>query len=298
MLLGHKEGLSEHAYRDTDDLITRNRAYARHRAAVRHLADGQVEAAWQSAAALRKDDDALGWGAQVAILDSLLRRVGQDVPEEWINTVVGGAPPHTLLRLGHAAYDGERFELAGPWLEQGGAQVADAPDAETALRIAQCRHLAGEYALAAEQFGRVLRAPDLDNATIPTVQLQQVAALVLAARTDEARAAAYRVDSLRRPSPRIDVVAATSARDIARFLTGLTSENLLAASVEALLGRFAEGSLRFHDDGPFFAGELARQRGDLKEAQAQYQRCIDLARDTWPSNWARFRLLQLSRAAP
>ena len=45
-------------------------------------------------------------------------------------------------------------------------------------------------------------------------------------------------------------------------------------------------------------GELARRRGDLPQAVLQYQRCIDLSRDAWPANWARFRLVQLAKPTP
>jgi len=56
--------------------------------------------------------------------------------------------------------------------------------------------------------------------------------------------------------------------------------------------------LLYWDDVPFFVGELARARGDRTQAAVQYQRCVDLARDVWPSNWARYRLKHLAPASP
>lgn len=264
----------------------------------RHLADGEFAAAWEEAAALRKRDFALARGTHETILVTTLRRPGYDIPENWIATVMADAPAHALLRLGHAAYEGERYERAVTWLRQARACLGTDVDAYTALRIAQCDYVAGNYGQATEEFARLLERPDLDAAHIPTVQLQLTAALVLAGKLSEARAVTFRIGSVRRRSPSYDVVATNSARDIARFLTGLESESLLAAGVQRLLAEFAGESLQFHDDDPFFKGELARHRGDPAEAAAQYQRCIDLARDAWPANWARFRLLQLSPVAP
>jgi len=71
----------------------------------------------------------------------------------------------------------------------------------------------------------------------------------------------------------------------------------VTALVDSLLGNVGERPLLFQEDVQFFAGELARQRGDLSGAAVRYQRCIDLARDEWPANWSRYRLSQLAQAA-
>jgi hypothetical protein len=81
-------------------------------------------------------------------------------------------------------------------------------------------------------------------------------------------------------------------------LTGIEREDRIAAVVGSLLGNVGERSLRFQEDEHFFAGELARQRGDYGEAALRYQRCIDLARDEWPANWARYRLSQVAQPPP
>ena len=81
-------------------------------------------------------------------------------------------------------------------------------------------------------------------------------------------------------------------------MTGIERESAATALIDSLLGQLGERSLLFRDDEHFFAGELARLQGDLERAANEYQRCIDLARDPWPSNWARERLRQLPIAMP
>ena len=123
-----------------------------------------------------------------------------------------------------------------------------------------------------------------------------MSALLLAGRLTEARQAALHVgnpDAHGRPA---DIVVATYASVIARLITGIERESAAAAVVDSLVASFGDRPLLFQDDEHFFAGELDRQRGDTAAAAVHYQRCIDLARDEWPSNWARYRLSQLPAA--
>ncbi|MFH1746660.1 MAG: WD40 repeat domain-containing serine/threonine protein kinase [Planctomycetota bacterium] len=298
LLLASDGAVYEHPYDDTDDIIARNRTYARRQTVARYLEDGEFELAWSAAGELSAIDPTLALLERETVLASALRR-RIDIPTEWSDAVTTNSDLPALLRLGHAAYDGEHFELAGVWLRAAAEQCHGDLDAYSALRIAQCDYLRGAYQQAADELARVLTRPDLDTAHVPTVQLQQTAALVLAGDYRAAEAVARRIGSLRLESPRLDNVAGNSARDIARYLTGLESESLLAASVELFVTRFAaEGSLGFQDDAHFFQGEQALRRDEPEQAAAHYQRCIDTARDTWPANWSRFRLLQLSNRAP
>jgi predicted RNA polymerase sigma factor len=89
-------------------------------------------------------------------------------------------------------------------------------------------------------------------------------------------------------------VAITYGAAIARVITGIEREDRVASLVEGLVGSMGDRPLLFQEDEHFFGGELARQSGDLQRAATRYQRCIDLARDEWPANWARFRLAQLA----
>jgi hypothetical protein len=130
----------------------------------------------------------------------------------------------------------------------------------------------------------------------PTVALERVAALWLGGRPGEARQAALQVGAPDRLGRRGDPVAATYASAIARVITGIEREDRVATLVEGLVGNVGERPLSFQEDEHFFGGELARQSGDLRRAATSYQRCIDLARDEWPANWARFRLAQLASA--
>ena len=300
LLLGYDGGVYEHAYDDTDTLIERTRTYAGQRSIAQHLSAGELSAAWKASARLQKLDPIRARCARVAILETALRRRRQEIPADWPTVVLGNASPLAYVRLGHAAYDGERYQQAGQWLRTGSEGLGGVVDAYTALRIAQCDYLVGKYEQASVQLAQLSERKDFGAELVPTIQLQQTAALVLAGRLPEARVVARRIGALRRDSPRIDVNATTSASDIAYYLTGLESESPAAAFIQRyLVGAVAAGVgmesvLRFHDDGHFFQGELARQNEKYEEAAAQYQRCIDVARDNWPANWARYRLQQLS----
>lgn len=322
MLLGQDHRVFEYRYAAADAIIERNRAYARERRVAESLANANYADAWQAATELRELDAQRGSAVQLAVLDAALRRPNVEVPAAWIEaacptmTEAPAAAARTCLRLGHAAYDGERYELARSWLRRGFDLTAEdesaaarapsttplpAVDALTRLRLAQCDYLVGAYDEAAQGLAGVLRQPDLDPAGAPAAALQRVVALLRAGRTGEARRAALHIGD---PDPfgrRSEVVATTYASVIARLLTGVERESAAAAVLDSLLASFGERPLLFQDDEHFFAGEMATQRGAPAEAVEHYQRCLDLARDEWPANWARYRLSQLTQnraAAP
>jgi tetratricopeptide (TPR) repeat protein/predicted Ser/Thr protein kinase len=299
MLFGQSTGIFEHDYNRTDALIAQNRSYARQRAVARKLAEGEVEHAWAEIELLNAVDPACATNMRVLVLEAALRRRSQDIPPAWLDSVADITDPATWLRLGHAAYEGERFAQAGTWLGRGAELSGGQLDASTELRIAQCRYLAGDYLAAAEAFGQLTQRPDLYSALLPTVQLEQVAALVLGQDAARARSIAAHIGSFSRAAVRADPAAMDAARDIARTLTGLETERPVIAWFTQLAAEAVENlrvvDLRFHDDAYFFEGELARVSGNRAHALASYQRCIDLARDEWPSGWARYRLRQLSQ---
>ncbi len=325
MLLGYGGGVFEHRYEYADNLIERNRPYVRERQIARLLDNGDVTGAWAATADLAARDPRRGRCARINLLEVALRRLKYPVPAEWGDAVLlpetGEAALDdtrrgaTYLQLGHAAYDGEQFDLAHAWLARGRellAGDADEPadadpnapsrpldsdlDAVTLRRIAETDYLAENYDAAAAGFAEVLRRRDLDPATVPTLMLERTAALVLAGRTDEARQVALRLgEPVRRGYG--DLVALASARIISRVLAGLEDETFASAAIDDLVTRF-DKRLLYWDDVPFFVGELARARGDRTQAAVQYQRCVDLARDVWPSNWARYRLKHLAPASP
>jgi len=296
ILLGQEGAVYEYAYGQADALIERSRPYAAQHRVARLLADGDFAGAWAEATPLGARDPQLGWSARLGVLESALRRASTTTPPDWAPAVLADAPPDTYLRLGHAAYDGELFDQARTWFHRGQALVADV-DALTLHRAAECDYLAGAYDAAAAGLAVVLQQPDCEPAQRPTIVLERVAALTRAGRPAEARQAAATIGAADAFGRAGDVVAATSARMIARFITGAESENPLTTGLERLIGAFAERSLLFEDDAYFFVGEIARQRGDPAEAAVKYQRCIDVARDRWPASWARYRLAELSGAA-
>ena len=289
LLLGDETGVYEQRFRDADALIERNRLHARGREVLRLVADGRFAAAWDAAEAAGLGPDMLESIAELA----LRRRVR--LPAGWTERLLDAATPRrTWLRLGHAAYDGEQFDLARSWLTRAWELDGDALDAVTLQRLAECAYLADDYGAAAAGLAAAQAAPDFEPTRLPTVLLEQVAALVLAGRPAEARQLAIRLGEPETLARSGDRIATLAARIIGRFLTGLESESLMAASLDGLLTSFAERSLDYHDDVHFFAGELLRQSGRSAEAAVLYQRCIDVSRDVWPANWSRHRLAQLA----
>ncbi|MGD8450655.1 MAG: protein kinase [Phycisphaerae bacterium] len=317
VLLGSESGVQEHAFDITDQRLQQNRVYARQRAVARHLADGDPASAWTAANLLEPLDPQSLRDMRRMIVEAALSRPGQDLPDDWVETALESAAPPVWLRLGTAAYAGERFELAHRLLTTGQKALADNIDARTALLLAQCAYLSGEYAEAADLFAAVQARSDFNLHDAPNVQLQQVAALVMAGRLPEARDTTAHIGAGDDEQFRLDLLATTSARGIARYLTGLESElptaefilraltglesdNPAAGIVHELTSTFVDShaALRLQNDTPFFAGELARQQERVSAAAAAYQRCIDLThdqQDIWPANWARYRLRQLSR---
>ena len=305
MLISHDGGVYEHDYEETDRRISRHRVYGRQRAGGRFLAEGRFASAWAVALDLELNDRAAARSLRQMVLVSALRRVGQNIEPQWLSATLSGATPQTRLRLGHAAYDGERFALAHEWLHSASEQLGGEVDVYTALRIAQCDYLVGNYRLAADGFDTVLKRSGFPPASVPSTQLQRAAALVLADDLDEARMVAQEIDALQQAWNAADDSEVNAARNIARTLTGLDAErsdtegeSSLVAIVGQFVGEVTAESLRgfyqrFYDDVHFFAAELARARGQSEEAAADYQRCIDVARDRWPANWARYRLRQL-----
>jgi tetratricopeptide (TPR) repeat protein len=297
MLLGQGKGVYEYRYAAADAVIERNRPYAREQRVARSLADVDFAGAWDAARRLFELDPRRGRYAQVTVLETALRHPNVDISPPWITTSLLDAAAYDCARVGHAAYDGERFDFARQCLRHSDELAGHALDAFSHWRLAACDYLAGAYEAAASELAAAIQQPDFDPAQAPTAALQQVAALWLTGRPAEARQVALHVGEPDTQGRRGDPVAATYAAAIARVMTGIEREDRMATIVDSLLGNVGERPLLFQEDEHFFAGELARQRGDLGGAAMRYQRCIDLARDEWPANWARFRLSQLAFAA-
>jgi len=293
LLLGRGGGVYEYRYAEADQVIDQNRIYALQSEVRRHLADNDIVLAWGSALTLGEHSPIRGRCAQVAVLEAALRQPHAEIPPSWIDAV--DADAIVAIRLGHAAYDGERFDVARTHLRQGCESLQDEVDAFTLWRLAQCDYLADAYDEAAVGMARALALVDFDPGQAATANLQRVAALILADRLADARRATANIDSVGATRGRFsDVVARTYARVIAQQMTGIERESPAAAIVDSVFGHVGDLPLLFHDDEHFFAGELARRRGDWNEAAMSYQRCIDLSRDTWPANWSRQRLAQLN----
>jgi len=309
LLVSTEQGVYEYRYDRIDALIERGRAYAQQRQIARRVENDEWTAAWTLATTWAENGGDLARVVRTDLAAAALRRPGFELPAA-VSSVVAASEPTTMVQLAHAAYAGQRFDLARAWLRSarerlmgvsGSATDGVGPsgdcsmlDATTALRMAECDYLAGDLAAATAGFAHVLALPDLPPALAPTVALERTAALVLDGRVTEARAAAQRIGEARGRRPPADPIIATAARIVARALTGEEQQRPALSAFDDLLTRLDERSLLYRDDGPFFLGELARQRGDAAQALVQYQRCLDLARDTWPANWARYRLAELA----
>ena len=240
LLLGDDAGLRTCSYRRLDRLILESRVYAEQRAVAQPLADYDFSAAWAACTALRADDPRQAAATQVRILESALRRTGTEVPEEWIRAVTAGATSSTLARLGHAAYDGERYALARQWLRAAAEQSGGQVDAYTALRIAQCDYLLGEYAGAAGELAAVATRVDLDRLDRPVAQLLEVAALVMKGDLEQARLRVGQIGTTAAALTPAEIDATTVAQTIARKLTGLeesaSTTTLVLQALQGLVG--------------------------------------------------------------
>lgn len=289
LLMTDRDKLVEVRYDKADEQIQRNRAYARQRAVTRWLGAGDYPQAWLAAFGVLQCDPGLGRDVKEAVLETVLRRRSASVPDSWAPPILDGQPAASYARLGHAAYEGERFADARLLLRTANDLSEGALDAATLLRLAQCEYLAGNYADADAGLAAVVERPDFDRYELPTVQLQRAAALLLSQNVEAARRLVNQFGASDDGGSRINIAGAASARVIGRYMVGLESENVLAEGLVRLVS-LADESLLYRDDIHFFLGELERARGRWDQAQNQYQRCIDLARDAWPANWARYRL--------
>lgn len=289
LLLAAADGLFSADPAAIDAVVSRNAVYARERSIRRKLATGAFDGAWQDAGPgagqLALPD------AQRAIVEHVLRRDWRKVAPAWLNEVVAKAEAADLARLAHAAYDGGAYEKA---LSLFTATMERSPggalDIYSEWRRAELTYLLDRPADAAPLFNALLTRPDFAARDAPRAKLEHIAALVFADRRGEARGRLQQLEGEYRGGAGIDPVALTAAFSVASQLVRGDVSTAPEEQAGAFLRLFREAWLSYRDDGEFFAGELLRLRGDDAGAAQRYQRCIDLARDPWPANWARYRL--------
>lgn len=293
LMVSADDAVYQTRFDDADAVVDANRTYLRQRQASRRLLNGELESAWVMAETLTGTDALAGRAARGDVLAAALRRARYDMPAAWLEGFVADISASERLRLAHAAYEGERFDTA---LELFGPLLGDASerfDALSLLRVAACNYLVGQHDAALETLTALAARADLDPRLAPLASLQRVAALVMSGRAAEARQAVGSVGDPDAWGRTADPVAVTATRITARTLASIDEESLALRALDELLTRLDARALLYKDDLRFFLGELARRRGDLDEARVQYQRCLDLAQDEWPSNWARRRLAEL-----
>lgn len=286
-------GVYEIRYQDSDRLIEENRTYALQRRIAHAADDGAYERAWEETRRLAQRDARDARGAQVAILEELLRRFNAAVNDDWIREALADAPPLDRLRLGHAAYAGGRFELAAELLRPAAAELGGPPSGYTAWRLAECEYLLGDAGRAADELTEIIGRGEVLAREHPRIHLERIAALSLAERAGEARSLLSRLQTDLATHPPSDPTAPLATLAVGGYLVGNQRDAQLGETFERLLTVFKERWLLYRDDSEFFIGETARRQGNLELAQRQYQKCIDLARDAWPADWAALRLRQL-----
>lgn len=284
--------VQELRYENVDEAIANNRVSAIERKAIEQLRLDEFERAHDFLAAVDGTEQRVQ-GTMLDIYATSLRRTGFAVPQKWLATMREVDARWQRLRLGHAAYAGSRFALADSLLA---AVVGDSWNDFswiTLRRVAECEYLVERFAAAADIFGIVIERGQAAPGIISTMQLEQAAAALFSGDAARAKEIVLQIGSAEPEYTRS--LGTQSALTVGSFLVGLQSETFLTAGISQLLKTFAEDSLEYRDDASFFLGELARMRGDTLMAAGHYQQCIDLSRDVWPANWARYRLLQMAQ---
>jgi len=289
LLLTESGGVYEHNFRRADPLIAQNRAFGLEREVARRLQENQPLSAWNAAIRMLKLDPRRGRDTQIAVLAALLRKTGHEIPGEWIREVQDAAADQ-LLRLGHAAFEGGRFELARTLLRKADAQDSVPADTLTRWRLAECDYVLNEPGPAAEALRALLAAPGLGVPQAARLRTELAAALFMSGRDGEAAAVLRGLESLGQMGERGSTIDQVAAIIVVSRLLDQGEANRWSATLQAMLSQFRERWLPFRDDIEFFLGERARRAGDHATARSQYQLCIDIASDEWPSAWARHRL--------
>jgi serine/threonine protein kinase/WD40 repeat protein len=292
IVLSESDGLYETLQRSADDAIRAGGAFARQRHLIRKIDENDLAAAWIEAGKLRETNEALGYDAQVAVAEIALRRTRVEPTAGWVDTVLIDATPQSRLRLGHAAYEGGRFEIAWNCLRQAGAQSDGTLDPRSARRLAACEYLLGDAGVAADLLGDLLSRSTFARADIAQVSVERLLALSFAGRVSAARTVVGQLETQARSGQALPGMP--TAVMLGKLLLDQHSDEKMSQVSKMLLANVVDQFPETRDDIEFFAAEQARARGDLDAARGRYQRCIDLAVDAWPANWAQFRLKQLS----
>ncbi|MGE3180353.1 MAG: WD40 repeat domain-containing protein, partial [Phycisphaerae bacterium] len=280
-------------YQNVDDAIARNRMSAIERKAILHLRLDDFDRATALLAGLDAEKYPSVEKLRSDIFAAALQRPGYSMPPAWLAIVREATARPIRLRFGHVAYEGNQFQLAGTLLRELVSSQLEQFGSITIRRLAECEYLLERYAEATALFKEVVTRGQFAPSIISTVQLEQAAAALLSGDPDSAKKIVLKIGSAEPENMRS--LGTQSAVTVGSYLVGLQTETFLTAGIKQLMKTFAEDSLSYHDDAHFFLGELARVGGNRVEAASRYQRCIDLSRDVWPANWARYRLLQMAQ---
>lgn len=297
IVVSERDGVFQIRHKGVDGAIAASRAFAQQRRVARRLGDPDLSLAWSESERLVRLDGALGAEAQCAIVEQSLRRLRSEPKDDWIKSIENSPSADILLRLGHAAYEGNRFDLAFRWFMRCENMRGHPLDRDAQRRLAGCEYLLGKEGDAAERLGRLVDESQSWSADTGRLTVEWIAALVANQQVDAARRVVRTFET-----PNIAGDRAPFATIAAQVLGGVLVEDareLKLTTVQRSIVSVLETPLAqsqwslYRDDVEFLLGENARRRGELETARAHYQRCIDLARDEWPANWARYRLRQM-----
>lgn len=293
ILLAERTAIRELAPARYDRLIDDNRVYARQRRIARALTAYRYDEAWEHAAQLESDWPELAHDMRIRILSELLRRPRARLNPGWIDDVTAELDPLSALQLGHAAYEGNRIDIAFRNLCYTAERLEDRIDAHTSWRIAECLYLLDRPGESRAELLATLRRPDFNAHDLPRAYLGLLAAQALMPDLADYGDLRQLLESTPRLARAAGSAEMTTLQWIGRALFESGARPGSHGQMQAMLGYLEGLSVPYRDELVFIAGETARARGDLTLAARQYQRCIDLARGDWPANWARYRLQQL-----
>ncbi|MCA9244841.1 MAG: hypothetical protein KDA32_12850, partial [Phycisphaerales bacterium] len=295
MLIAENDRVWLYEQARVDAALRRDSNFAGLNRARAQIQENDFRNAWHTVATALSSDAPRRQAALLEVAIAALRRRGATVPDAWLETVCEGAAPCTVMALGDAAYAGERFDLAFQLLRRASVSLNGALDAYTAWRLAECAYLLDDYRYASDTIGVISRRNDFHPTDLPRATIERVSALRM---MDSGAAESVLDASLQSDvSPEfLDPVANMATEVIGKYLLGRQGESQFLENVRAVLSVFADRWLYYLDDVQFFTGETARARGATTDARSRYLDCIDLSRDTWPANWARYRVNHLDAA--
>lgn len=294
LVVSESDGIFELRSREADEAIERNRVFAIERRVNKFLSESSIAAAREEIRRASFIPTERLIPLKLAFLEQQLRRASAEPDREWLAELAETDSVAVLERIVNAAYEGGRYRLASEWLGRIAAKTGGQVGAFTARTAARCGYLLGEPAKSAELYSSLAARREFASAReTAQLHLEWIAALVAADRRAEAAGLLRRFESTRTSDDRA-LVPTMATEVLGRMIVEDLPDVRLTGAYLALANVLSDQWSAYRDDIEFFLGESARLRGDFRAAADRYQRCLDLARDDWPTPWAQWRLSEVS----